>query len=177
MGLQLIFIRVCPSHTGIIDSLLSMLWEGRCPTGAPFGLVSSSAQCSSQTAPFSRPFRVTHTRHILTSRRNNISYKFLIIPSVVNLLLAAYLAVLITNKYIYYFDAPFRHYSSDLISASSYIPFLLLFIFIPLVLFTIRIIKLSDAKRWIKVVLLFNMLIYVVLIISFSYWGLYSIWN
>jgi len=38
-----------------------MLWEGRCPTGAPFGLVSSSAQCSSQTAPFSRPFRVTHT--------------------------------------------------------------------------------------------------------------------
>jgi len=115
--------------------------------------------------------------YLFIDKRNNISFKFLIIPSVVNLLLAAYLAVLITNKYIYYFDAPFTHYSSDLISASSYIPFLLLFIFIPFVLFTIRIIKLSDAKPWIKVVLLFNMLVYVLLIISFSYWGLYSIWN
>ncbi len=114
---------------------------------------------------------------VIINKNNNISLKSAILPSAMNLLLVTYLAILITKKYIYYFDAPFKHYSSDLISASSYIPFLLLLIFIPFTLFTIKIFKSVETKKWIKAILLFNNLIYVMLIVSFSYWGLYSIWN
>lgn len=101
----------------------------------------------------------------------------LILSSVMNLLLSAYLVVLSVNKYIYYFDAPFKHHSSDLISASSYIPFILLLIIIPFTLFTVKHCKSAKTKNWLKALLFFTNLIYILLIVSFSYWGLYSIWN
>jgi hypothetical protein len=94
-----------------------------------------------------------------------------------NLSLIGYLFILATNVNIYYFDAPYKHYNSILISASSYIPFLLLLSIIPLSLFTISRLKTLELKGWIKATLVSNSLIYLILVASFGYWGLYSIWN
>jgi hypothetical protein len=55
-----------------------------------------------------------------------------------NLLLIGYLIVLVTNEYIYYFDAPYKHYSSNVISAFSYTPFLLFVLFVPISLFAVK---------------------------------------
>lgn len=114
---------------------------------------------------------------LIRDKNTEISLKAISLISIMNLLLTYYLFVLATNSYIYYFDAPFKHYSSDLISASSYTPFLLLLTFIPFTSFTITQFKSIKTKNWMKAVLCFNNLIYAMLILSFSYWGLYSIWN
>lgn len=95
--------------------------------------------------------------------------------ALLNILLTGYLFVLATNHYIYYFDAPFQHFNSKLISASSYIPFLLLLVVIPITLTTLKQLRTVNCK-WLKLLLLSNNLIYIVLSISFAYWGLYSVW-
>jgi len=115
--------------------------------------------------------------HTIRNKDSEISFKALIIISGMNVLLIAYLAVLATNLYIYYFDAPFKHYSSNLISASSYTPFLLLLTIVPFTSFTIKRFKSVKTKSWIRATLVSNNLIYLLLIVAFSYWGLFSIWN
>lgn len=101
-----------------------------------------------------------------------------VIPiSIMNLLLTVYLFVLATNIYIFYFDAPYQHYSSNWISISSYTPFLLLLIILPVTLFTQKQFKSAQTKSWIKTLLLSNNIIYLLLLVSFGYWGLFSVWN
>jgi len=114
---------------------------------------------------------------VIRNKNTEVSLKAGILISVINLLLTAYLFVLATNINIYYLDAPYKHYSSNLISASSYIPFLLLLTIIPFTLFTIKRLKSVKTQSWIKAMLVSNNLIYIMLIVSFGYWGLYSIWN
>lgn len=114
---------------------------------------------------------------VIGNRNTAVSLKTVMHTSVMNVFLTAYLFILATNRSIYYFDAPFKHYSSNIITASSYIPFLLLLIVVPFTLFTIKQLKSVKIKSWIKAVLLANNLIYLLLVIGFAYWGLYSIWN
>lgn len=106
-----------------------------------------------------------------------VSFKSVLMFSAINLILIAYLFVLATNKNIFYFDAPYKHYGSDLISASSYSPFLLLLSIGPLIFYTINRLKSDKIRPWIKVILISNNLVYIILIAGFSYWGLYNIWN
>lgn len=113
----------------------------------------------------------------IKAKNAEITFKNTFLLSALNLLLIGYLFVLATNEYIYYFDAPYKHYGSALITASSYIPFLLLIAIIPLSLFTIKRLKSINTKGWIKATLIFNNLIYLLLIMCFGYWGLYSIWS
>ncbi len=105
------------------------------------------------------------------------SIKTIFLISAMNLLLTAYLFVLATHVNVYYFDAPYFHHSSDLITASSYIPFLLILTIFPFTAFTIKRLKSVKTKSWIKAVLVSNNLIYLILMLSFGYWGLFSIWN
>ena len=105
-----------------------------------------------------------------------ISSKAVVLISTMNILLTAYLFILATNIYIYYFDAPYKHHSSNLISATSFIPFLLVAVIVPFTLFTINKIK-SPTPSWMKVILGSNYLIYFWLFGIFDYWGLYSFWN
>ena len=113
----------------------------------------------------------------LKAKHTEITFKNTWLIAAVNLLLMGYLFILVTNENIYYFDAPYQHYDSVLISIASYIPFLLLVVIIPLTLFTVKRLKSSNTKRWIKATLVFNNLIYLLLILSFGYWGLYSVWK
>lgn len=113
----------------------------------------------------------------LFRKQTHVSLKTVTLPSVINLLLTAYLGVLATNKYAYYFDAPFKHHGSDLISASSYIPFVLLVLIIPITIITLSLTKSSEVEAWLKAIFVSNNLIYIALILSFGYWGLYSVWH
>jgi predicted choloylglycine hydrolase len=113
----------------------------------------------------------------IKGKNTEITFKNTFLMSALNLSLIGYLFVLATNVNIYYFDVPYKHYDSGLISTSSYTPFLLLAVIIPVSLFTIKRLKSVKTKRWIKATLVSNNLIYLILILSFGYWGLYSIWN
>ena len=98
--------------------------------------------------------------------------KTIVFFAVLNILLTGYLFVLATNINIYYFDAPYQHYSSKLISISSYTPFLLLLVIIPLIIRSLRFDKNQSKKIGLKNLFLFNNLIYILCLFGFSYWGL-----
>jgi hypothetical protein len=110
------------------------------------------------------------------NKRTAMSFQSVIGLTVMNLLLIAYLFVLATNKSIFYFDAPYKHHSSNLISASSYIPFILLIVIVPFMFQAIKKLKSAKTKLWTKTVLISNNLIYIILVAGFVYWGLYNIW-
>jgi hypothetical protein len=95
----------------------------------------------------------------------------------INVLLFAYLFILATNINIYYFDAPYQDHGSNLISLSSYIPFLLVLIIFPMTYYNIRFLKSNGKSTWVKSSLIANNLIYMILIVSFGYWGLFDIFN
>ncbi len=113
----------------------------------------------------------------LRNRKTDSAYKSLIFISGLNVALTFYFFVLATNIGIYYFDAPFKHYSSTLISMSSYMPFLLLILTVPVFAYTIRFVRHAGVKAGVKSLLVANNLIYVLSIIAFAYWGLFNFWN
>lgn len=106
-----------------------------------------------------------------------VSPKSVAVISLLNLILIAYLFVLTTNQSIFYFDVPYKHHSSSLISASSYTPFLLLLLFAPILVYTVNKLKSNQTRFWIKTILVSNNLVYLILVIGFGYWGLYNFWN
>ncbi len=108
---------------------------------------------------------------------STVSIKSSIIILFLNLVLIAYIAVLITNNSIFYFDVPYKHHNSSLISASSYTPFLLLLLFIPIIIYTRNRLKSDKTKLWIKTTLVLNYIVYFILVLGFGYWGLYNFWN
>jgi hypothetical protein len=103
--------------------------------------------------------------------------KSVLVISFLNLILIGYIAVLMTNNAIFYFDVPYQHHGSGLISASSYTPFLLLLSFIPIIIYTRKRLKSDQTKFWVKSALVLNNIMYFFLILGFGYWGLYNIWN
>ena len=114
---------------------------------------------------------------ILIKRRTNEWRGVLISVSVMNFILFFYLFVLATNIYIFYFDAPYQHYNSSLISASSYMPFILLLSFLPILYFTYKFTPAKGQGIWLRALLFSNNLIYIGLLLGFSYWGLFNIFN
>jgi hypothetical protein len=113
----------------------------------------------------------------LFRKNNSLSNKSVLAILVLNATLMTYMGILITNKSIFYFDVPYKHYSSNLVSASSYTPFLLLLSFILMIIFTRNRLKSDKTKLWIKTTLVINCLVYFVLILGFAYWGLFNFWN
>ncbi|MCB0695031.1 MAG: hypothetical protein H6568_11130 [Lewinellaceae bacterium] len=94
-----------------------------------------------------------------------------------NVILTGYLVVLATNLSIYYFDAPYTHSGSPLISAASYTPFLLLVIMIVLIPVILKDIRSNNSRSWTRVLYGSHGLIYMFLMTAFAYWGLYDIWS
>jgi hypothetical protein len=94
-----------------------------------------------------------------------------------NVLLTTYFFVLATNIGIYYFDAPFTHFRSQLISASSYTPFLLALSFIPVLIYSFHYIQNNKRKPWLSVLVVGNLMIYGLSIFGFGYWGLFDIFS
>jgi hypothetical protein len=114
---------------------------------------------------------------IRKNKTTSLSLKSVLMISLLNIILIAYIVVLITNNSIFYFDVPYKHYSSSLMSASSYTPFLVLLSFIPIIIYTRNRLRSDKTKLWIKTALVLNNTIYFVLVLGFGYWGLYNFWN
>ena len=111
------------------------------------------------------------------NKTTSLSLKSVVVISLLNLILIAYIFVLITNQGIFYFDVPYKHPNSSLITASSYTPFLLLLSFTPIIIYTRNRLKSDIIKLWIKATLVLNNTVYFLLVLGFGYWGLYNFWN
>jgi len=111
------------------------------------------------------------------NKGTSISPKSAAVITLLNTILIVYIFVLTTNQSIFYFDVPYKHHSSGLISASSYTPFLLLLSFAPILVYSVNRLKSNQTRFWIKVILVSNNLAYFILITGFWYWGLYEFWN
>lgn len=109
-----------------------------------------------------------------TKKRNKYNYiKLLLVPF--GFLLFYYMFVLNTNINIFYFSAPYKDSYNSLISMSSYLPYVLLAVIIPLLVINYKVIK---EKYWSKLaiaVLTTNNLLYLILIGFFIYWRFYFI--
>ncbi|MEY3585888.1 MAG: hypothetical protein RLZZ243_952 [Bacteroidota bacterium] len=114
---------------------------------------------------------------IQKNKRTPLSFKSVLVLVSLNFILIAYIVVLNTNNSIFYFDVPYQHYNSRLISASSYTPFLLLGLFLPLVIYTRNSLKAKKPKMWLRTTLVLNYAVHLMLLLSFGYWGLFNFWN
>jgi len=113
---------------------------------------------------------------IQKNKTKPLSLKSIFVLVSLNFVLIAYIVVLNTNNSIFYFDVPYQHYNSSLISASSYTPFLLLGLFLPLVIHTRNSLKSNKPKLWLLTTLILNHAVYLLLLLSFGYWGLFNFW-
>jgi len=94
-----------------------------------------------------------------------------------NVLLFMYLFILARNTGIFYFDAPYKHHSSGIISLSSYIPFLLLLLIVPISYYNFRFLRSNSNSFLLNTSLVANNVIYLMLLFAFGYWGLFDVWN
>jgi hypothetical protein len=95
--------------------------------------------------------------------------------SILGLMLVYYMYVLLGSINIYYFPAPFNDPGSLLVSASSYLPFVLLMVIIPLVILLFKIIKYKSWNIFAVLVLTSFVLIDFVLMGLFWYWEFFDV--
>lgn len=115
--------------------------------------------------------------HMQKNKTTLLTLKSVIGIVLLNFILIAYIVVLLTNNSIFYFDVPYQHYHSSLISTSSYTPFLLLGVFMPIAIHTRNRLKSNKTKLWVKTIFVLNHSIYFMLLLGFGYWGLFNFWN
>jgi hypothetical protein len=101
--------------------------------------------------------------------------KLLLFP--LNLIMLCYVFTLARIENIFYFPAPYTDGNFSLVSLSSYIPFLILLLIIPLAIINRKIIKLSAWSFFPKWLFTINNISYLTMIALFAYWGLYSVFN
>ena len=110
--------------------------------------------------------------YLKTKNSNSFNYiKILMVP--IGLIMFYYMIVLNTNINIFYFSSPYKDSNSLLICLTSYIPFLLVGLILPLLAVNYKVI---NKKSWSKlsiIILSLNNLLYLILIGLFMYWRLY----
>ena len=93
---------------------------------------------------------------------------------ILNLLVVGHTVVLLTQRGVFYFDAPYTVPGDPVISASSYIPFVLALASVPLFVYLKR--RASALKPVTRLLVLTNGAVYAIAIAAYGYWGLYSVW-
>lgn len=102
-------------------------------------------------------------------------YKLLL--SSMCLIMMYYIFVLAREINIFYFPAPYKGYYFSMLDFAAYIPFLTLLLIIPLLLINRKVFT-ENAWRNLSIWLFtINNLIFLTLIILFTYWGLYDVFN
>ncbi len=94
---------------------------------------------------------------------------------VLGLIMFYYMFVLCTNKYIFYFSAPYKDTHNIFVSMASYVPFLILLLIVPLLLLNMRLIKGKIWGAFSTWLLTLNNMVYLLLLALFVYWGLFNI--
>ena len=81
-----------------------------------------------------------------------------------------YMYVLCTNVNIFYFESPYKSLAYPIISLTSYLPYVLLVIIVPMVGFNFKLIKQKFWNTFSTAMLSLNSLLYLILIGFFIYW-------
>jgi hypothetical protein len=109
-------------------------------------------------------------------KRKSARYSYIkMILFFLGIILSYYMLVLIKKENIFYFPAPYQDYKFSMLNVAAYIPFLILFLIIPLLIVNRKVYK---EKVWSIIAILFytlNNFLYLILIILFFYWGFYDI--
>jgi hypothetical protein len=95
--------------------------------------------------------------------------------SILGLMLVYYMYVLLGSINIYYFPAPFNDPGSLLVSASSYLPFVLLMAIIPIGILLLKIIKHKSWNTFAVLTLSTYVLINIVMLGLFGYWEFFNV--
>ncbi len=115
---------------------------------------------------------------IFSFRKRNSKHAMLLrLLALLNFTLLFYMFVLAQQHGIYYFPAPYRGPHFTIVDVTSYIPFLVLLIIIPLLIWNRKIFKEKSLSSFVTTVVTLNNLIYVTLIGLFAYWGLYNVFS
>ncbi len=93
------------------------------------------------------------------------------------IVMAYYLVVLATNMYIFYFSSPYKDYKFSHLNIAAYIPFLTLLVLIPLLITNSKLLKEQTWSLFSKLLFSLNNLAFLILVVLFSYWGLYSVFH
>lgn len=115
--------------------------------------------------------------YLLMSFRKNELRKYFWALAFMNLLLTAFFVLLVTNINIYYFDAPYKHYASTFISSLSFIPFILLIAFAPLLINLSKYLRRVKKDTLLKSMMFLNNSIYLLALFGFVYWGFFDVFN
>ncbi|OYU83858.1 MAG: hypothetical protein CFE24_09390 [Flavobacterium sp. BFFFF2] len=103
------------------------------------------------------------------------TYKLLL--SALSLCMAYYMVVLELEMGIYFFPAPYKRYKFGLIDVVSYLPFLVLLLFIPLLMINRKVLIDNTWNVCSKILCTVNNFTLLILIMLFWYWGLYDVFN
>ncbi|MEO8147820.1 MAG: hypothetical protein ABI723_09300 [Bacteroidia bacterium] len=93
-----------------------------------------------------------------------------------SLIMMYYMFVLASEMNIFYFPAPYKDYKFSMLNIAAYIPFMILLLIIPLYI-NRKIFKENAWRNFSKWLFTLNNLAYLALIIMFTYWGLYNVFN
>jgi hypothetical protein len=121
----------------------------------------------------SASFLVSYLRKRKTTKFAYIKFTLFIICFV----MLYYIFVLGREENIFYFPAPYKDYKFSLVNIVSYMPFVMLFLIMPLVIVNWKIFKENSWSVFQKVLFTLNNVSYLTLIFLFMYWGLYNVFN
>jgi hypothetical protein len=109
-----------------------------------------------------------------TKQKNKYGYfKLIFVPF--GIIMFYYMFLLATQKYIFYFPAPYKDPNSTINSIASYLPILLLLLIFPIIYLCLKIFKEKAWGRFAKWLFALNIVIYSVLILFFAYWELLNV--
>lgn len=97
--------------------------------------------------------------------------------SLLSLVLSVYMYVLLRNESIYYFPSPYNDGRSIIITITSYLPFILLLVVVPLVIVLTKIFRQKKWHWFLKFLFATNCFTYIILTGLFFYWKLFDIFN
>lgn len=105
--------------------------------------------------------------------KNKIARNYQLALTVLSLCFMYYMYVLVKEINIFYFPAPYKHYTFGLIDIVSYLPYVLILFIIPSIVTNVKMIKNKTWSFFPTLLFITNNIAYLVLIGLFYYWGFY----
>lgn len=97
--------------------------------------------------------------------------------SLLCLALGYYSFILIKNQAIFYFPSPYMDDHFSIVNLTSYLPFILLILILPLLATNIKIARLNSWNTFSKWLFVINNISFIILTGLFAYWGLFNVFS
>lgn len=121
-------------------------------------------------------FLLSYLINVFRAARTPDPYvKFRLVMIMICVPMLYYMIALIRTPAVFYSKAPFQDFQFSLKSVAAYLPFVLLLSIVPLIKTNLHLLR---RKIWglpSKLLLTLNNLVYITLILIFTYWGFYDV--